>query len=106
MTFVFGSLITFGFIFPLFQHYWQTYHSYEDDQTNQGQFELIQQRVFEKLQNEYKLFKWDEKELEWICSRIRLKDSMVDPLTFVFNPIAYIVQGQNYYFLETNFLGV
>ena len=101
MTFIVGAPVTFGYVFPLFQHYWLTYHQYDDDEINRGQFEIIQQRVFERLEKEYKIFKWDEKELEWVCSRIRFKDFMVDPLNFILNSIAYIVQAKSYYFLES-----
>ena len=94
--------VTFGYVFPLLQHYWLNYRQYENDIITKGQFQILQSRLFEKLEQERKILKWDEKELDWICSRIRLKDSMIDPSDFITNPVAYIVQGKSYYFLESN----
>ena len=48
-----------------------------------------------------KQFKWDETELDWICSRIAEKDTMLDPSKFYTQPIAYIDNVKNYYFLES-----
>ena len=60
---------------------------------------VLQGRVFEKLDKEWKSFKWNQKELDWICSRIALKDTMLDPSDHVTHPIAYIDQAKSYYFL-------
>ena len=57
---------------------------------NLGHFLLLQSRVFHKIHLEWRSFKWYEKELDWICSRIHSKDPVVDPLKFNLNPIAYI----------------
>ena len=62
---------------------------------NLGQFIILQSRVFEKIYQEWNQFKWDEKELNWICSRIHSKDPIVDPSKFDSNPIAYVDHLKN-----------
>ena len=69
-----GKRVMFDFLFPLFQQYWLFCREYENHALNLGQFLLLQSRVFEKIHLEWRTFKWDEKELYWICSRIHSKD--------------------------------
>lgn len=63
---------------------------------NVEEFLVLQARVFEKLDIEWKTFKWDEKELKWICSSITSKDPMVDTSNFHLNLIAYIEHARTY----------
>ena len=93
---------TFGYLFHLFQFYWNFCRDFENQIINTGQFLVLQSRVFEKLSQEWKQFKWDETELDWICSRIAQKDTMLDPSKFYTHPIAYIDNAKNYYFLESH----
>ena len=97
-----GKRVMFGFLFPLFQQYWLFCLEYENRALNLGQFLLLQSRVFEKIHLEWRTFKWDEKELDWICSCIHSKDPVVDPSTFNLSPMAYIDHLKTYYFLESN----
>ena len=97
-----GKRVMFGFLFPLFQQYWLFCCEYENHALNLGQFLLLRSCIFEKIHLEWRIFKWDEKELDWICSRIHAKDSVVDPSKFNLNPIAYIDHLKTYYFLESN----
>ena len=69
---------TFGYLFSLFQFYWNYFRDFENQIINSGQFLVLQSRVFERLSQEWKQFKWDETELDWICSRIAEKDTMLD----------------------------
>ena len=97
-----GKRVMFGFLFPLFQQYWLFCLEYENRALNLGQFLLLQSRVFEKIHLEWRTFKWHEKELDWICSRIHSKDPVVHPSKFNLNPIGYIDHLKTYYFLESN----
>ena len=96
-----GKRIYFGFLFPLLQQYWFFCCEYENNILNLGQFIILRSRVFEKIQQEWNQFKWDKKELNWICSRIHSKDPIVDPSKFDSNPISYVDHLKNYYFLES-----
>ena len=60
---------TLGYLFPLFQFYWNYCRDFENQIIKIGQLLVLQSRVFEKLSQEWKQFKWDETELDWICSR-------------------------------------
>ena len=93
---------TLGYLFPLFQFYWNYCRDFENQIIKIGQLLVLQSRVFEKLSQEWKQFKWDETELDWICSRIAQKDTMLDPSKFYTHPIAYIDNAKNYYFLESH----
>ena len=53
-----------------------------------------------KLIAEYKQFKWDEAELDWVCGEMERNNSMLHPSHFTENPFAYIVHAQNCYFLS------
>ena len=97
-----GKRVMFRFLFPLFQQYWLFCLEYENRALNLGQFLLLQSRVFEEIHLEWRTFKWDEKELDWICSCIHSKDPVVDRSKFNLNPIAYIDHLKTYYFLESN----
>ena len=90
-----------GYLFPWFQFYWNYCRDFKNQIINTGQFLVLQSRVFEKLSQEWKQFKWDETELDWICSRIAQKDTMLDPSKFYTHPIAYIDNAKNYYSLES-----
>ena len=93
---------TLGYLFPLFQFYWNYCRDFENQIIKIGQLLVLQSRVFEKLSQEWKQFKWDETELDWICSRIAQKDTMLDLSKFYTHPIAYIDNAKNYYFLESH----
>ena len=93
---------TLGYLFPLFQFYWNYCRDFENQIIKIGQLLVLQSRVLEKLSQEWKQFKWDETELDWICSRIAQKDTMLDPSKFYTHPIAYIDNGKNCYFLESH----
>ena len=95
-----GKWIHFGFLFPLLHQCWIFCPEYENHVLNMGQFLILQSQIFEKIHLEWKDFKWDEKELDWICSRIHSKDPMVDPSKFNSNSIAYVDHLKSYYFLE------
>ena len=45
---------------------------------------------FEKLQEEWKKFKWEMDELNWICYDIANNYSMLDPSNFEYYQIAYL----------------
>ena len=98
-----GKRVMFSFLFPLFQQYWLFCREYQNHTLHLGQFLLLQSRVFEKIHLEWRTFKWKEKELDWICSRIHSKDPVVDPSKFNLNPIVYIDHLKTYYFSETIF---
>ena len=53
-----------------------------------------------KLIAEYKQFKWDEAELDWVCGEMERNNSMLQPSHFTENPFVYIVHAQNCYFLS------
>ena len=91
----------FGFLLLLLQQYWLFCRDYENHALNIGEFLVFQSRIFEKIYLEWKELKWDQKELNWICSRIYHKDPIVDPSQFDSNPIAYVDHLKNYYFLES-----
>ena len=93
--------IMFGFLFPLLQQYWLFCREYENHVLNLGQFWVLQSRIFEKIYLKWKEFKWDEKQLNWICSRILSKDPVGDPSKFDSNAIAYVDHVKTYYFLES-----
>ena len=45
---------------------------------NEYEFHYLQDRLFEKLIAEYKLFKWDKAELDWICGEIEANNLMLN----------------------------
>ena len=75
---------TFGYLFHLFQFYWNFCRDFENQIINTGQFLVLQSRVFEKLSQEWKQFKWDETELDWICSRIAEKRYHAWPIKILY----------------------
>ena len=97
-----GKRVMFRFLFPLFQQHWLFCCEYENHALNLAQYLLLQSLVFEKIHLEWGTFKWDEKELDCICSRIHSKDPLIDLSKFNLNPIAYIDHLKTYYFLESN----
>ena len=58
--------IYFGFSFPLLQQYWLYCRKFENRILNLGQFLVLQSRIREKIDLEWKEFKWDQNELDWI----------------------------------------
>ena len=46
--------------------------------------------MHEKLLQQWREFKWNEAELEWIVSRILIKDTVLDPSEFITHPIAHV----------------
>ena len=51
---------------------------------------------FEKLQEEWKKFKWEIDELNWICF------GMLDPSNFKYYQIAYLDHGKTCFYLKHN----
>ena len=45
--------------------------------------------------------KWDIAELDWICTALDRRSSMLDPYNFVDQPIAYAIHAKNCFNLET-----
>ena len=59
--------------------------------------------MHEKLLQQWREFKWNEAELEWIVSRILIKDTILDPSEFITHPIAYVdhhspLKKKNFFF--------
>ena len=62
-------------------------------------FHYWQDRIFKKLIEEYKQFRWDKAELDLVCGEMERNNSILDPTHFTENPFALIVHAQNCYFL-------
>ena len=92
--------VMFAFFYPLFQRFWLLCRDYECSRYNIDQFHHWQDRIYEKLIAEYKQFRWDEAELDWVCGEIERNNSILDPTHFTENPYAFIFHAQNYYFLS------
>ena len=45
--------------------------------------------------------KWDIAELDWTCTALDCRSSMLDPHNFVDQPIAYVIHAKKCFHLET-----
>ena len=57
--------VMFAFFYPLFQRFWLLCRDYNIDE-----FHHWQDRIYEKLIAEYKQYKWDNAELDWVCGEM------------------------------------
>ena len=92
--------VMFAFFYPLFQRFWLLCRDYERGRYNIDQFHHWQDRIYEKLIAEYKQFKWDKAELDWLCGEMERNNSMLNPFHFSEGAFGFIVHGQNCYFLS------
>ena len=92
--------VMFAFFYPLFQRFWLLSRDYERGRYNIDEFHHCQDRIYKKLIAEYKQFKWDKAELDWVCGEMERNNSMLDPFHFAEGPFAFIVHAQNCYFLS------
>ena len=58
-----------------------------------------QDRIFKKLIAEYKQFRWDEAELDWVCGEMERNNSMLDPFHFAEGPFALLFMPETVIFL-------
>ena len=83
----FGKIATtLGYFFPLFQYYWTYCRDFENERLTHGQFLILHSTVHEKLLQQWREFKWNEAELEWIVSRILIKNTILDTSEFITHP--------------------
>ena len=92
--------VTFAFFYPLFQRFWLLCRDFEHGRYNIDEFHHWQDRIYEKLIAEYKLFKWDKAEFDWLCSEMERSNSMLNPFHFSEGVFGFIVHVQNCYFLS------
>ena len=59
-----------------------------------------QDRIYEKLIAEYKQFKWNKAELDWLCGKMERNSSMLNSFHFSEGAFGFIVHAQNCYFLS------
>ena len=90
----------FGHLYPLFQTYWNFVTSWHDGLLPINQFIVLSWRVYEKLKKEWLEWIWDIAELDWICTALDCKCSMLDPYNFVDQPIAYIDDVKTCFLLQ------
>ena len=90
----------FGHLYPLFQTYWNFVTSWHDGLLPINQFIVLSWRVYEKLKKEWLEWIWDIAELDWICTALDCKCSMLDPYNFVDQPIAYIDDAKTCFLLQ------
>ena len=67
----------FGHLYPLFQTYWNFVTRYHSRLLPINHFIILSWRVYEKLKNEWLEWKWDIAELDWICTALDRKCSML-----------------------------
>ena len=92
--------VIFGFLYLLYQRYWLICREFELGVYDEHVLDYLQDRLHEKLIVEYKSFKFDEAELDWICEEIEANNLMLNPFDFTENPMAFIVHAQSCYFLS------
>ena len=92
--------IMFAFFYPLFQRFWLLCRDFERGRYDMNEFRHWQDRIYEKLIAEYKQFKWDKAELDWLCGEMERNNSMLNPFHFSEGAFGFIVHGQNCYFLS------
>ena len=101
MTYISKQPVKFGKVFPLFQAYWN-FCRQRLDVADLTQILILTLSVFEKLQEEWKKFKWEMDELNWICYGIDNNYSILDPSNFEYDQIAYLDRAKICFYLEHN----
>ena len=91
----------FVYLHPLFQTYWNFVTRYHNRSLPIEQYIILSWRVYEKIKKEWIEMKWDIAELDWICTALDRRSSMLDPYNFVDQPIAYVIHAKNCFHLET-----
>ena len=74
--------VMFAFFYPLFQRFWLLCRDFERGRYNMDEFHHWQDRIYEKLIAEYKQFKLDKAELDWLCGEMERNNSMLNPFHF------------------------
>ena len=90
----------FGHLYPLFQTFWNFVTSWHNGLLPINQFIVLSWRVYEKLKKEWLEWKWNIAELDWICTALDCKCSMLDPYNFVDQPIAYTDDAKTCFLLQ------
>ena len=90
----------FPVMFAFFHPLWLLCRDYERGRYNINEFHYWQDRIFKKLIAEYKRFKWDKAESDWVCGEMERNNSVLDPFYFTEVPFAFIIHAQNCYFLS------
>ena len=57
--------------------------------------------MYEKIKKVWVEMKWDIAELDWICTALNRRSSMLNPYSFVDQPIADVIHAKNCFHLET-----
>ena len=101
MTYISKQPVKFGKCFQLFQAYWN-FCRQREGVADLTQILILTLSVFEKLQEEWKKFKWEMDELNWICYGVANNYSMLDPSNFEYDQIAYLDHAKTCFYLEHN----